>query len=88
MAEISDPAFAAFRRDWLSPVILVTLLGSVGTAYGAFMVQRARIDAVERRLTQVEADYQRREVVVIELKAIHQQLEAIQRALDARASRP
>lgn len=71
-------------QAWRNPTVIVALLGILGTAYAGFMVQRTRIEALEHRVTVVEQDFQRREVMAVELKAIHQRLESIQRLVESR----
>ena len=71
-------------RAWLSPAVLIVILGVLGSAYAAVLLQRERIARLEARVAVIEAEYSRRDVVVAELKAIAHRLEAIERALAAR----
>jgi len=79
---------SAWKREWVSPTVVVALLGILGTAYAAFMVQRVRIQALEVRIAAVEQDYQRSEVVRVQLDAIIQRLAAIESAVNERRATP
>ena len=68
--------------SWKNPTVIVALLGILGTAYAAFMVQRVKIEALEKRISVVESDFTRREVVVLELKAINVRLDDLRRAVE------
>ena len=75
---------ATYWQAWLHPAALLVLLGVLGSAYAAVLLQRERIARLEARVAVIEAEYSRRDVVVAELKGIAHRLEAIEAAVVAR----
>jgi len=71
-------------QAWLQPTVLIVVLGVLGSAYAAVLLQRERIARLEARIEVVETQYQRRDVVREQLDAIIQRLGAIERAVQER----
>ena len=69
---------------WLHPAAVLVLLGVLGSAYAAVLLQRERIARLEARVAVVETQAARRDVVLVQLEAINQRLAVIERALDRR----
>lgn len=73
--------------QWLHPAAVLVLLGVLGSAYAAVLLQRERIARLEARVAVVENQAARRDVVLVQLEAIVQRLTAIEHALERRETR-
>lgn len=70
-------------RSWLSPAVLLPAVAFLGGLYVSNALQQERIEALRAQVVAIERDYQRRDLMSAELRAIEQRLGKIEGKLDA-----